>query len=67
MKMCEDGLRDFLGELWRAELAQRGGIHQAQMAPDNFGEGILGVLPAVAREQIQVGVAHVWKHIGADL
>ena len=63
----EGGLGDFFGELRRADLAQRRGIDQAEMAPDDFGEGILGVLPGVAREEFQVGVAHVWKHIGADL
>src|SRR5437016_86854 len=36
------------------------------MAPDEFGEVILGVLPGVTREQFHVGVAHVCKHIGAD-
>ena len=36
------------------------------VAPDEFGEGILSVLPGVAREQFHVGVGHVWKHIGAD-
>jgi hypothetical protein len=63
----EDGLRDLLGKLRRADLAQRRGIDQAEVAPDDFCERILGVLPGIAREQFQVGVAHLWKHIGADL
>ncbi len=62
----EGGLGDFLGELRRVDLAQRRGIDQAEMAPDDVGKGVLGVLPGVAREQFNVGVAHVWKHIGAD-
>jgi hypothetical protein len=32
------------------------------MAPDEFGEVILGLLPGVTREQFHVGVTHVWKH-----
>jgi len=47
-------------------LAQRSGIDQAEMAPDEFGEVILGVLPGVTREQFHVGIAHVCKDIGAD-
>ena len=42
-------------------------MDEVEMAPDDFGEGVLGVAPGVAREQFQVGIAHVWKHIGADL
>src|SRR5688572_8905457 len=37
------------------------------MTTHDFREGVLGVLPGVAREQFQVGVAHVCKPIGADL
>jgi hypothetical protein len=48
------------------QLAQRGGIDQAEMPPDDFSEGVFGVLPGVAGEQFQVRVAHVGKHIGAD-
>ena len=36
------------------------------MAPDDFGEGVLGVVPGVAREQFQIGVAHVQKDNVAD-
>jgi hypothetical protein len=31
------------------------------MAPDDLGEGVLGVVLRVAREQIEVGIAHVQK------
>ena len=62
----EDRLGDLFGELGRADLAQGGGIDQAEMALDEFGEGILGVLLSVARQQFQIGAAHVCKHIGAD-
>ena len=37
----EDGLGDFLGELRRTNLAQRGAIDQVQMALDERGKGIL--------------------------
>jgi hypothetical protein len=37
------------------------------MPPDDFREGVLSVPVSVAREQFPVGVAHVWKYIGADL
>ena len=31
------------------------------MAADDFREGVLGPVPGVAREQFQIGVAHVQK------
>jgi hypothetical protein len=32
------------------------------MAPHDFGEGILGVLPGIAREQFQIGFTHRYKY-----
>ena len=48
------------------DLAKRSGIDQTQVPSDEFCEGVLGVLPKVAREQFHVAVAHVWKYIAAD-
>ena len=50
----EDGLRDFLGQLRRADLPQRGGIDQIQMPPDDFGEGVLRIFARELPEQIQI-------------
>jgi hypothetical protein len=36
------------------------------VAADDLGEGVFGVLPGVAREQLQVGVAHFQEYIAAD-
>src|SRR5207244_3678283 len=57
----EGGLDDFLGQLGGTDLAERGGMDEVEMAPDDFGEGVLGILPCVARKQFQVGIAHVQK------
>jgi len=57
-KVRENGLSDFLGELRRADLPERSGMDEVEMAPDDLGEGVLGVLPGVTREQFQVGIAH---------
>jgi hypothetical protein len=46
----ESGLSDFLGQLRGTDLAERGGKDQIQVAADDLGEGILGVLPGVSRE-----------------
>ena len=48
----EGGLGDFLGELRGADLAEGGGEDEIEVAADEFGEGILGVLPRVARKQL---------------
>ena len=61
----EGGLGDFLGELRRADLPERGGMDEVEVAADEFGEGVLGVLAGVAREQLQVGVAHFHQYIAA--
>ena len=61
----EGGLGDFLGELWGADLPERGGIGEIQVAADEFSEGVFGLLPGVAGEQLQVSIAHVYKYIGA--
>ncbi len=55
------GLGNFLGELRGADLVERGGMDEIKMTPDDFGEGVLIVLPGVPREQFQVGIAHVQK------
>jgi len=49
---------DFLSQLRRTDLAKRGGKDEVEMAADDFGEGVLGGLQGVTREQLQVGVAH---------
>jgi hypothetical protein len=54
----EGGLGDLLGELWRTDLAERGGKNKIEMSPDDFGEGILSVLPGVSPEQLQVSISH---------
>jgi hypothetical protein len=46
----KNGLGDFLGQLRGADLAERGGEDQIEVAPDDFGEGILGLLPGLSRE-----------------
>ena len=46
----EDGLGDFLGELRRADLAERGGMDEINMAANEFSERIFGVLLSEARE-----------------
>src|SRR5207244_11357090 len=61
----EDGLGDFLGEFRGADLAKRGRINKTEVAADQFGEGLVGVLASVAGEQLQVGVAHVQESIAA--
>lgn len=42
-------------------MAERGGVDEIEMAPDDFGESVLGMVPDVAREQFQIGIAHVQK------
>jgi hypothetical protein len=61
----EGRLGDFLGELRGADLAERGGEDQIEVAADQFGESIFGVLPRVARKQLQVRVAHLQEYIAA--
>jgi hypothetical protein len=51
----------FLSQLRGTDLAERGGMDEVQMAPDDFGESVLGVPPGVARKKFQVGIAHVQK------
>ena len=63
----EGGLGDFLGQLRGADLAQRGGKDQIEVAADNFGESILGVLPGISRKQLQVTIAHLHKYIAAGV
>ena len=63
----EGGLGDFLGKLRRANLTKRGGMDEINVATDEFGEGVLGVVAIVAREQLQIVFAHFHKYIAADL
>jgi len=46
----EGGLSDFLGQLRGADLAQRGREDQIEVAADDFGESILGLLPGISRK-----------------
>ncbi len=61
-KIDEDGLRDLLGQLRGANLAKRCGMNEIKVAPDDFGEGLFGLVPCVARKQFQIRVAHLYKH-----
>ena len=61
----KDGLRNFLGQLPRAHLPQRGGKHQVHMAVHQRGEGILRLVAGKLPEQIKVMRGHVQKHIAA--
>ena len=63
----EGRLGDFLGELRGADLAERGGEDQIKVTADQLGEGTLGVLPGVARKQLQVRVAHLQEYIAANI
>lgn len=38
-------------------------MDEVNVAADDFGEGVLGVVAGVAREELQVGVAHVQEYI----
>ena len=61
----EGGLGDFLGQLRGADLAERGGKDQVEVAADELGESIFTVLPRVALQQLEVGVAHLHQYIAA--
>ena len=61
----EGGLGDFLGQLRGADLAERGGKDQVEVAADELGESIFAVLPRVALQQLEVGVAHLHQYIAA--
>jgi hypothetical protein len=45
-------LCDFLGQLRRADLPQRGGIDQIQMPPDDFGKSVLRIFQREPPPQI---------------
>jgi len=57
-------LRDFLGQLRRADLPQRGGMDEIQMSPDDFVEGILRIFSHELPQQIQI-TCHFQKYIAA--
>ena len=48
-KFGERGLGNLLGQLRRADLPECGGIDKVHMTPGEGGEGVLGVVPGVAR------------------
>ena len=55
-------LGDLLGQLRRPDLAQGGGKHEGEVSADDLREGILGLMPGVAVEQLPVALsrfAHV--------
>ncbi len=52
------GLGDFLGQLRRADLPERGGIDEVHMALHERGEGGLRVVVGELPEQFVVGIAH---------
>ena len=57
-ELGEGRLGDFLGQLRRVNLPERGGKDEAEVAANDFCEGVLGVMVRVADEQFQIGVAH---------
>ena len=65
----EDGLGDFLGELGRTDLPERGGVNESNMLADEFSKGVLRAVASVACEQLPVAVglrvAHFQKYIAA--
>ena len=65
-QVSEDGLGDFLSQLRRADLAERRGIDQVEVAADEFREGVFGMVPDIFCEQLQVGVAHLHRYIDAS-
>ncbi len=54
----EDGLGHLLGELRGADLPECGRMNQAEVTADELGEGVVGLVPGIAIQQLQVGVAH---------
>ena len=64
-KIGEDGLGNFLGELRRADLAERSGMDEVEMSADDFGEGVLRVVAPVAVQQFKIAWCHCHKHIVA--
>lgn len=44
----EGGLSDFLGQLWRAHLPQRGGVNEVEVPADQFREGLVGPITGEA-------------------
>jgi hypothetical protein len=53
----ENGLRNFFGQLRRADLPERGGKDEVKVAADDFGEGVLGVMARLPGEQVPVGIS----------
>lgn len=58
----EDRLGDFLGELRGADLAERGGMDEIDMAANQFRKGGFGMVAGIAREQLMVAVGHRIAH-----
>ena len=61
----EGGLGDLLSELRLADLSRRSGMNEVEMTADELGEGVIIAVAVVAGEQLEVGVAHLQKHIAA--
>lgn len=68
-EIAEDGLGDFLGELGRTDLPERGGENESNMPADEFSKGVLCAVASIAGEQLPVAVglrvAHFQKYIAA--
>ena len=61
-EVSKNGLGDFLGELQGADLPERSGMDEINVAADEFGEGVFGAVAGVAREQLQVGFGRRFDH-----
>ena len=61
----EGRLGDFLGELRRAHLAEGGGVNEVEVAADDFGKGLVGVVVNITPERFQIRVGHCQKCIAA--
>ena len=56
----EGGLGDFLGQMRRADLAERRRMDEVQMATDDFRESVLGVLPGIAGGRRSMSVSRMF-------
>jgi hypothetical protein len=60
-RQLDEGRLDyFLSQLRRADLSKRRGIDKVQVATDDLGEGIFGVLRGITSEQFQIVFVHFY-------
>ena len=55
-----------LREFWRANLSQRGGVNEIDVAANNLVKGVLGMLAVITRQQLQIGFAHIHQYAEAE-